>query len=226
MAKSNIRELPAYSIKEAAHYLSVSESTMRYWAAGQNHHKSLIDAAQLKPVVLLSFFNLTELHVLATIRKIHEVPMHKVRVAIDFLQNITTSAHGKRHPLISQDLQTNGLDLFIQEMGRLINISEGGQEAIKEVVKAALKRIERDDHGIPIRLFPFTRQDIYASPSLVVIDPALSAGRPVIRGTGLSTQVIAERYKAGDSVKELAKDYERKTEEIEEAIRCELQLAA
>ena len=62
--------------------------------------------------------------------------------------------------------------------------------------------------------------------SLVVIDPTLSAGRPVITGTGLATEVIAERYKAGETVAELAKDYDRKEAEIEEAIRCELKLAA
>ena len=93
-------------------------------------------------------------------------------------------------------------------------------------MQAALKRIERDQHGIPIKLYPFTRSSIDHAPALVVIDPALSAGRPVITGTGLATEVIAERYKAGESVSDLAKDYERKEEEIEEAIRCELRLAA
>ena len=50
--------------------------------------------------------------------------------------------------------------------------------------------------------------------------------RPVITGTGLATEVIAERYKAGETVAELAKDYDRKEAEIEEAIRCDLKIAA
>ena len=61
---------------------------------------------------------------------------------------------------------------------------------------------------------------------MVVIDPTLSAGRPVIAGTGLATEVIAERYIAGETVVELAKDYDRENSEIEEAIRCELKIAA
>ena len=61
---------------------------------------------------------------------------------------------------------------------------------------------------------------------MVVIDPTLSAGRPVITGMGLATEVIAERYKAGETVAELAKDYDREKAEIEEAIRCELRAAA
>ena len=107
-----------------------------------------------------------------------------------------------------------------------MNISRDGQIAMREVVSAALKRIKRDPNGVPIKLFPFTRSSIRNAPALVVIDPNLSAGRPVIAGTGLATEIIAERYKAGESVSELAKDYERSADEIEEAIRCELQAAA
>jgi uncharacterized protein (DUF433 family) len=56
----------------------------------------------------------------------------------------------------------------------------------------------------------------------VVIDPRISFGRPVLAGSGIPTAVIADRYKAGESVDELADDYGRKRLEIEEAIRCEL----
>lgn len=56
----------------------------------------------------------------------------------------------------------------------------------------------------------------------VVIDPRISFGRPVLAGSGIPTAVIAEQYKAGESVDELADDYGRKRLEIEEAIRCEL----
>lgn len=37
--KADPRELPAYSISEAAHYLSVPAATVRYWATGQNDYK-------------------------------------------------------------------------------------------------------------------------------------------------------------------------------------------
>jgi uncharacterized protein (DUF433 family) len=37
---------------------------------------------------------------------------------------------------------------------------------------------------------------------------------------------VAERFKAGESLAELAADYGRDVTEIQEAIRCELDLAA
>ena len=41
----------------------------------------------------------------------------------------------------------------------------------------------------------------------------------------MSTDIVAERFKAGESADELAHDYGCDREKIEEAIRCELSLA-
>jgi len=224
--KQDTRELPAYTISEVAHYLSVPSATARYWSTGQGSHEPLIEIPVSSPT-LLSFLNIVELHVLAAIRHKHDVPMPKVRKAIDYLQTQTKqTVLSRRHPLISKQLETTGLELFIERYGQLVNISSAEQIAIREVLSSALQRIERDHKGIPVRLYPFTRNHLENAPALVVIDPSLSAGRPVIAGTGLATEIIAERYKAGDSIRVLAKDYERKPAEIEEAIRCELKTAA
>ena len=44
-------------------------------------------------------------------------------------------------------------------------------------------------------------------------------------GTGIAVDVIAERYRAGESIAELADDYGREETEIEEAIRARVQAA-
>ncbi len=223
----DIRELPAYSISEAAHYLTLPAATVRYWSVGQGGHDPLITVPQPSRPLLLSFLNLSELHVLAAIRREHVVTMPKVRKAIQYLvEKVPVEGANGKHPLLNHNLETDGLDLFIERYGRLININREGQTAMREIISAALKRIDRDLNGIPIKLYPFTRNSIENAPSVVVIDPTISAGRPVINGTGLTTRIIAERYKAGDSVKTLVADYERTDAEIEEALRCELPLAA
>jgi uncharacterized protein (DUF433 family) len=56
----------------------------------------------------------------------------------------------------------------------------------------------------------------------ILIDPETSFGKPVLVGTGVPTSSVADRYKAGESVEELAADYDLKCDEIEGAIRCEL----
>ena len=218
------RDMPAYTVPEAAHYLNLPESTVRWWSVGRDQYPSLIEPASIEGrTILFSFYDLIELHVLSVIRREHKLKMAKVRNAIDFLKK---RLHTKRHPLISHQMQTDGANLFIERLGGLINISQDGQRAMREVLEAALRRIERDDAGLPIKLYPYTRSSMQGAPALVVIDPRISGGRPVLSGTGVATEIIAERYKAGESVEELALDYGRTEEEIEEAIRCELQAAA
>ena len=56
----------------------------------------------------------------------------------------------------------------------------------------------------------------------VVMDPRVAFGRPVLVGRAVPTAVLADRFKAGDRLSELSKDYDTSTEAIEEAIRCEL----
>jgi uncharacterized protein (DUF433 family) len=168
----------------------------------------------------LSFLILVDLHLLAAIRREHDVSMPNVRHAIDYLKK----GYSTDHPLLAKELETDGLDIFIRRYGQLINISKDGQTAMRHVMEAALKRIERDNN-IPTKLYPSTRAHIENVPSVIMIDPAISGGRPVIAGTGLATEFIAERYKAGESIHDLAYDYGRKEAEIEEAIRCQLQAA-
>ena len=229
MKKLDLREQPSYTIPEAARYLSIPVSTVRYWSVGRSSYPPLIALPPRleKRPALLSFFNLVELHVLATIRREHTVSMPKVRRAIDFLKRkFRLSPEEKKHPLLSHEMATDGLDLFVEKYGELINISQDGQIVLKDVLNAALRRIRRDDYQLPIKLYPFTHSKIENSPKLIVIEPGLSAGRPVINGTGLVTDIIAERYKAGESIRELAHDYSRPPKEIEEAVRYQMPTAA
>lgn len=51
-------------------------------------------------------------------------------------------------------------------------------------------------------------------------------GQPVIAGTGIGARIVTERYRAGESLLLLAKDYGVEIEQIEYAIRCETREAA
>lgn len=227
--KEDRRLIPSYSFREASHYLRIPLATLRSWVCGRKYPTeqgkqffSPIISVPDKKRNLLSFMNLVEVHVLTAIRREHDIPLYKVRTALNYLKKKFPS----EHPLADQNFETDGLDLFIQKYGELINISKDGQLAMKDLLQAHLKRIERDSSGIPLKLYPFTRKLQPGEPKTVVIDPSVSFGRPVLYGTGITTAIIAERYKAGESMHELAEDYGRSSSEIEEAVRCELQLEA
>jgi len=227
--RRELREMPAYGIVEAAHYLGIPKATLRSWvlgryyptARGKRFFSTIIDLAD-KDQRLLSFENLVEAHVLDAMRRAHGIAFWRVRSAVDYVKDRL----GSKHPLAEQKFVTDGVDLFVEAFGQLVNISREGQLAIKDLIQTYLRRVERDQIGAPIRLYPFTRERKPDEPRSIVIDPAISHGRPVLVGTGIATTIIAQRYKAGESIEELAQDYGRSISDIQEAIPCELWLDA
>lgn len=223
------RKMPIYTIREAVQYLGIPEATLRSWVVGRfyetvkgkRHFKPIIKLPKSSLGRQLSFVNLVEAHVLDAIRRQHNVPLPKVRRAIEYLSRVFKS----EHPLAEQEFATNGLDLFIDRYGQLINASRNGQLAMRAVLEAYLDRVERDALGHVSRLYPFVRRKELTEPKAVVIDPSISFGRPVLAGTGIPISIVASRYKTGDSMEALAEDYGRDKREIEEAIRCQLQAA-
>jgi uncharacterized protein (DUF433 family) len=223
-------EQPSYSASEAARILGLPAATITAWCFGQRYRSSAGDEKRFEPVItpaapadrLLSFANLCELHVLSGIRRLHRVSLPKVRTSLQYLQ-----AHlGSERPLLDTQFQTNGIDLFVEHASKLLNVSRSGQQALRGDFERALARIERNDAGKPIRLFPFIRPNQQDGSRVVAVDPTLSFGRPILLGAGVKTHVILSRFAAGDSIHEMAEDYRVTTEDIEEALRFEQRLSA
>ena len=227
------RETPAYSLIEAARYLQIPRRTVHNWVYGNTYATSggirkappLIDAAD-PDAHLLSFVNMLELHVLDAIRAVHHVDMRLVRRALDYLRKEL----GVPHPLVNEQMETDGKTIFIRRLGQLIDAASWGQVAMSDLLDIRLSRIERNPSGIAVKLYPFTRRkpdmiDVAArEPRVIAMDPSIAFGRPVIAGSRIPTIEVAERYKAGDSLEQLMAEYRRPQAEIEEAIRCELRL--
>jgi uncharacterized protein (DUF433 family) len=92
---------------------------------------------------------------------------------------------------------------------------------MKRMLEAYLRRVEWDDKHIPLRLFPFLRATEAAAGSPIVIDPRRSFGRPTVHGSGVMTHVLTDRIDAGETVDELARDYDISPEMVEAAILFE-----
>lgn len=222
------REIPAYRFTDAAAYLGLAITTLRAWVKGM-HYSVKGGKGFFKPVFslpdpklpLLSYTNLVEAFVLSSLRREHKIDLYKIRIAIESLQKEFNSIH----PLAEHEFETNGIDIFLQSYGDLINVGRHGQLAMRQLLKTYLTRVEHDPAGKAARLYPFIRLSGTDQPRNIVINPYVSFGKPVIAGTGLPTRVVAERFKAGDSIPQIAADYGRKEEEIDDAIRYELKVA-
>lgn len=218
------REMPSYPLAEAARYVRLPSATLRSWVIGRsydtydgkNRFLPLIRPADPKGRVL-SFNNLIEAHVLRALRTEHGVSINAVRDALRYAE----SELGIEHLLLSRQLCTGAGELFLDRYGDLIELSRSGQLAMRHVFEAYLDRVDWDADEFPRRLFPFVRGESTDGHRLVVIDPTLAFGRPIVQSKGVSTSVIAARLDAGESIEDLVEDYGISNREVEEAVLYE-----
>lgn len=231
-----VLEVPLYSVSEASRYLQIPENTLRSWVSGRSYPLRSGTRRRSEPVIeladpanlRLSFSNLTEAHVLDALRRQYRVELPQIRRAVDYLREHFQSPH----PLLHHEMLTDGRDLFVEAAGLrdVINASRHGQLAMRDLIELHLRRVEWDTDGFVARLYPFTRSrrsvaEDASQPRVVTMDPRVEFGRPILKGSAVPTAVIADRYKAGESIADLADDYGEDPLNIEEAVRCELQTA-
>jgi uncharacterized protein (DUF433 family) len=221
---------------EASRYLQVPENTLRSWVAGRSYPLRSGASRRSEPIIQLadransrlSFSNLTEAHVLDALRRQYQVELPQIRRAVNYLSEHFQSTH----PLVHHEMLTDGNHLFVEAAGikDVINASRHGQLAMRDLIGLHLQRVEWDKDGFVARLYPFTRSrrnptEEISQPRVVTMDPRVEFGRPILKVSAVPTAVIADRYKAGESIAELANDYGEDPLNIEEAVRCELQPA-
>ena len=231
------REIPIYSIPQAAQYLRLPKDRLRDWVGGW-FSKTKADKRFFEPLIklphpnnfellpqskttLLSFTNLVEAHVLIAIFKATGFSRKQLSTALDYIKRRLSTPQ----LYAGKEFERKGIDLLFERFGQKLAASDREQEA-RQILKTYFDRIVRAEAGLPIKLFPFTKLSGSDEPKTVMIDPRISFGRPVLAGTGIPTAILAERYKAGDSIDELAEDYNCDRLQIEEGIRCELPLVA
>lgn len=220
----DVRDLPNYTAAESAGWLAVPYSTLRQWLVGLRSGAQRMDRvvapAKDRPL-LLSFWNLVECSVISSVRKEHGVSLQKLRAALEFVGKTL----GVDRPLINKVFHTDGVHIFVEHLGQLVSASERGQIGMRDALDASLKRIVPDEQGLAARLLAAGRRP--NSPDIVSVDPFVSFGRPVLIGTGVPIEIVAERFNAGDSIAHLVKEFHLSQELVEEALRwCDVGKAA
>lgn len=221
--KDDIRDQPAYTLAEAARYLKVAPATLRSWVIGRPyqtgkgpaHFKPLIRPAS-NPPPMLSFWNLIEAHVLRALRTDHGVKMDALRTAIQYAQR----SLDVDRLLLSPELRTDAGKLLLARYGELIELSASGQVAMRRMFNEHLARVEWDNWQFPVKLYPATAETLSGARP-IAIDAQVAFGRPVIAKRGITTSAIADRIDSGETVDDLAADYDLSVDEIEEAVLYE-----
>ncbi len=224
---SDLLTIANYGPIEAAEFLHLHPETLRYWISAESG--PLIISARRHPPIL-SFKNLLECYVLDIIRRIHKISMPKVRFSVETIRNLQNARHlmHSSYPLADHELRVdNNRRLYVYDLhGRIVNLTAGGQIEFPEVVETCLRRVVRDRDGVGVSFYPFlsrheSLEQGAQDPNYIVVNPRISFGKPVISGTGITTQIIAGRLIAGDTEQELVDEYGRTLAEIRAAAQFE-----
>jgi uncharacterized protein (DUF433 family) len=207
---------PAYTLADAARFLHLPYSTLRYWVRGKDKHEPVIpaDAGDY-----LSFRNLVEAHVLRGLRRGKDLSLAEIRRIVGVMAHELDAPRPLAHP----GLRLHGSRILLECETALVDTAPVGQMVLRDVFAAHLERIDFE-HDIAVVLYPFVRVHAgppeASEPKIVRIDPRIQYGRPFIDGA-IRTEVVSSRFDAGETIAELAEDYSCEREEIEEAIRYE-----
>ncbi len=218
------RDVAAYTLHEAAHYLRLPSATLRSWIVGRRYSTAdgdkgfspLIKPASTQPP-MLSFTNLIEAHILRALRTEHGVSVKALRNALAFAQKTL----GVERLLLSPELRAEAGRIFLDRYGELIDLSNSGQLAMRQLLETHLRRVVWDETRFPIRLYPFLASVDNGGGRTIAIDPRISFGRPVISSKSISTAAIANRIDSGESVQDIAADYDLEQREVEQAVLYE-----
>lgn len=169
------------------------------------------------------FIGFAEAYVLASFRRAG-VPLQRIRPAVDVLANEI----GIGHALASKRLYTDGAEVLYdyaerrgdEDMLELV-VVRTKQHQFAEVVSSYLKRIHYGGDGwaSSVRLPTYEHAD-------VVVDPEIAFGLPLVVHGGARVEDLVDRFQAGDSVAEIAADFDVPSEEVEDVIRLATRAAA
>ncbi len=212
-----------FTLREAAGYLDVPKSTMHAWARPATGEPLITVFPRRGTQATVPFIGFAEAYVLAAFRRAG-VPLQRIRPAVDALaQNI-----GLEHALASKRMYTDGAEVLYDyaaernedDLLELV-VVRTGQHQFSEVVRDYLKRITYGSDGWAsrVRLPSYQRAD-------VVVDPRVAFGLPLVVHGGARVEDLVDRFKAGDTLADIAFDFDVPPEEVEDVIRVATRTAA
>lgn len=224
MSTSQFGKEPRYSLDDACLLTGVPKATLRTWflgwpaANGRSPQPAVLrpDQEAYDPLTL-SFFNIIETRFLSAYRQLG-VPMQRVRLALEYVK---AKMPNVPRPLLAQTFESDGRSLFVEYLDEggdssLLDASSAGQGVWPEVVRAYFKSIEFDDGGNPSRFWLDRDRKL-------IVDPRLGWGMPAIASTGLRTEIVFERFEAGEDIGVIAEDFSIDAHAVQQALRWEQQ---
>lgn len=211
-----------YSYADADRLAGVSRGTSKRWIEGYQHAgagETLLQppvsrASQHQPGGV-SFADLVEIAAIAGLRA-HGFPVSTVRRIVENCEEQFATSY----PLSTLRFKVGGRDVFVDDGSTLHDVlRHKGALAWDDVLGPFLETLDYHE-AFAVRWWPAGRS------GHVVIDPAVGYGLPVIAGSGVRTEIIRERERAGDSWEQIARDFNISRSDVARAVEFEQLRAA
>lgn len=206
---------PAYRVAEAARYARTTTQTIGNWQRIRGNRRGAIGVrwAQMP----LSYLQLIEVGVVAAMRK-SGVTLQKIRQAREYLCEQFSS----EFPFAHYRFKTDGKSLFMDyeqieasAKEKLLALNEHGQLAWNEVLSHLLQEFEYNPEiGSSVMRWKVDGVD-----SPIRLDPRVAFGAPQVHG--IPTWVLRERWMSGESLSDIAGDYELDPQLVSSGLRFE-----
>jgi len=205
---------------ETASHLEVPLSTLTSWLKGTAAGAPLVH--RVEPVrngqPSVPFIAVAEAHVLRSLRSLG-LRMVEIREAAAAVRKAFDTPYG----LVSKRIATDGVDIFVEHGFGDLRRARDNQAPIQEVVARYLRYLnweEDDDYPASLRL----RQ--YGDSVPVVIDPRFGHGLPVIAANRVSVKSVTDLWEAGESIEEIAYEYDMTPEQVDDLCHAVVRLAS
>lgn len=216
---------PLYSYAEADRLAEVPRGTSSRWVKGYRYWNEYGERIAQPSVTAgigseiqgaVSFFDLIGVKAIDGLRKAG-FSLKSIRTIVNYCQDRLRV----EYPLVTYRFKADRRQIFIEaDDEQLENVlDDRGMLAFNAVLDPFLETIDYHQEFAQ-RWWPRGRK------VKVVVDPDYGFGFPVIAGSGVRTEIIAERRRAGDDYREIAYDFGVSIPEVEDALRYEMPNAA
>jgi uncharacterized protein (DUF433 family) len=214
---------PLYGYGEADYLANVSRGTARRWLAGYAYQDAGGRPVRRPPMTApseepegVSFLDLVEVVAIGRLKEMG-LSLTRIRQVVANCQEIL----GVSRPLVTLRFKSDGREIFVDRGDVLIEVGlRKRMQAWNELLHPFLEELDYGAHELARRWWPLGRK------VPVVIDPEYGFGYPVVANSGVRTEIILERFKAGDLEEQIVRDFNVKPIEVERALQFELNRAA
>lgn len=211
-----------YSYADADRLAGVSRGTSKRWLAGYVYRNLQGDRIERPPITpgledrgFVSFIDLIEIVAIGGLKALGFTLTQIRRIVIDCQDQV-----GVPRPLTTLKFKTNGYEIFVNQGDTLLGLGKKkGLRAWNEILGPFLEDLDYSGSFVS-RWWPLGKD------KPIVVDPDYGYGLPVVANSGVRTEIILERFQAGDLPAQIAKDFNLDSVEVERALQFEMKTRA